>query len=369
VWSDAYDRDPGSLLDLQREISGAIAEQIKVRLSPQNLAALRRRHTNNPAAYDLYLRGWDFANQRTPATTVLAIDAFERATALDPSYALAWSALAMAHATSPINSDAAPLEVGPRARAAAMEAVRTAPDLAEAQFAFGYVKWMFDWDWPAAERAFRQAIDRDPRYAQAHLTLAHALSQMGRHAESVPEASRARELEPLWPLAFAMSSQIAFQAHDPVTALDHARQAVVLSKAFWIGYMQLGQAYEQLGQYESAIDALTTAARFSGENSKPISLRGYTLAKAGRVQDARDVLNTLEATSRKRYVPPYAFALVHAGLGDRDATFQWLERALAARDVHLIFLTADPKWDPYRADPRFIDLLARCGFAGTDRSR
>jgi TolB-like protein/DNA-binding winged helix-turn-helix (wHTH) protein/tetratricopeptide (TPR) repeat protein len=369
VWSDSYDREPGSLLNLQREISGAIAEQIKVRLSPQNLAALGRRHTNNPAAYDLYLRGWDFANQRTPATTVMAIASFERATTLDPNYALAWSALAMAHAASPINSDAAPLEVWPRARAAASEAVRAAPDLAEAQFAFGYVKWMFDWDWPAAERAFRQATDRDPRYAQAHLTLGHALSQMGRHAEAVPAAGRARELEPLWPLAFAMSSQIAFQAHDPVAALDHARQAVVLNKAFWIGYMELGQAYEQLGQYESALDALTTAARFSGDNSKSVSLRGYTLAKAGRAQEARDVLNELQAASQKRYVPPYAFALVHAGLGERDATFQWLERARTARDVHVIFLTVDPKWDSYRADPRFIELLARCGFTSANRWR
>jgi TolB-like protein/tetratricopeptide (TPR) repeat protein len=369
VWSDSYDRDPGSLLTLQREMSGAIAEQIKARLSPENLAALGRRHTNNPAAYDLYLRGWDFANQRTPATTVMAIESFERATALDPNYALAWSALAMAHAASPLNSDAAPLEVWPRARAAAIEAVRAAPDLAEAQFAFGYVKWMFDWDWPPAERAIRQAIDRDPRYAQAHLTLAHVLSQMGRHAEAVPAASRARELEPRWPLVFALSSQIAFQAHDPVTALDHARQAVVLNRAFWIGYMALGQAYEQLGQYEPALDALTTAARFSGDNSKTVSLRGYILAKFGRTQEARDVLNTLQAVSQKRYVPPYAFALVHAGLGERDATFEWLERARTARDVHLIFLPVDPKWDPYRADPRFSELLARCGFTRADRSR
>jgi TolB-like protein/DNA-binding winged helix-turn-helix (wHTH) protein/tetratricopeptide (TPR) repeat protein len=369
VWSDSYDREPGSLLNLQREMSGAIAEQIKVRLSPEILAALGRRHTNSPAAYDLYLRGWDFANQRTPATTVLAIASFEKATTLDPNYGLAWSALAMAHAASPVNSDADPLAVWPRARAAANEAVRAAPDLAEVQLAFGYVKWMFDWDWPAAERAFRQAIDRDPRHAQAHLALAHALSQMGRHGEAVPAASRARELEPRWPMAFAISSQIAFQAHDSATALDHARQAVVLNNAFWIGHMQLAQTYEQLGQYESALDALATAARFSGDNSKAISLRGYTLAKAGRAQEARDVLQALEVVSEKRYVPPYALALVHAGLGERDAAFQWLDRARTARDVHLIFLTVDPKWDAYRSDPRFIELLARCGFTSADRPR
>jgi hypothetical protein len=166
---------------------------------------------------------------------------------------------------------------------------------------------------------------------------------MGRHGEAVPAIARARELEPLFAMAFAMSSQVSFQAHDQVAALDHARQAIVLSGAFWVGYMVLGQAYEQLG--------------------KPVSLRGYTLAKAGRARDARDVLDMLAAAARKRYVPPYAFALVHAGLEERDAVFEWLERAYAARDVHLMFLTVDPKWDPYRADPRFIELLARCGFA------
>ena len=126
--------------------------------------------------------------------------------------------------------------------------------------------------------------------------------------------------------------------------------------------MTLGQAYEQLGQYELALDALTTATRFSGDNSKAVSVRAYTLAKAGRAREAREVLDTLEAISRKRYVPPYAFALIYAGLGERDAVFEWLERAYAARDVHLIFLTVDPKWDSYRADARFIALLARCGF-------
>jgi hypothetical protein len=110
------------------------------------------------------------------------------------------------------------------------------------------------------------------------------------------------------------------------------------------------------------LDAFGSAARFSGGNSKAISHRGYVLAKVGRTTEARDVLKTLEAVSRERYVPPYAMALVYAGLGERDAVFEWLDRAYEARDVHLIFLTVDPKWDPYRADPRFGALLARCDF-------
>jgi hypothetical protein len=115
------------------------------------------------------------------------------------------------------------------------------------------------------------------------------------------------------------------------------------------------------------LDAFAIAARFSGDNSKALALSGYVLATTGHRDKARDVLNTLEQLSRKRYVPPFAQALVHAGLGERDAVFEWLNRAFDVHDVHLIYLPLDPKWDPYRSDPRFEDLLMRCGFAGTGR--
>ena len=111
-----------------------------------------------------------------------------------------------------------------------------------------------------------------------------------------------------------------------------------------------------------ALEALKDAARFSGRNSKAVALTGYVLAKAGRPTEAREVLKELEALARQRYVPPYALALVHAGLQEPDAVFEWLSRAYDARDVHLIFLPVDPKWDEYRPDPRFQALVARCGF-------
>jgi hypothetical protein len=116
-----------------------------------------------------------------------------------------------------------------------------------------------------------------------------------------------------------------------------------------------------------ALEALEIAARFSGGNSKPVALKGYVLGKAGRRNEARELLTLLEAESRKRFVPPYALALVHAGLGERDAVFQWLQRAFDVRDVHLIYLPVDPKWDAYRADPRFEALVERCGFTATPR--
>jgi TolB-like protein/DNA-binding winged helix-turn-helix (wHTH) protein/Tfp pilus assembly protein PilF len=368
VWSQLYNREPTSMLGFQQELSAAIAEQIRFRLSPERADALARREPRNAAAYDLYLRGLNFANQRTAVTTEKAIEHYQRATQLDPGYALAWSGLADAYAAGAVNSDGSPREMTPHAREAARQAVRTGPALAEAHAALGYVNWMLEWSWPDAEAGFRRAIDLDPRHVMAHASLGHALSQMGRHAEAMAAMRRARELDPLNALAYALSSQVAFQARDYPAALDHASQAIALDQQFWIGYMMRGQALEQSGQQQPALDALAIAARFSGDNSKPVGLRGYVLAKAGRREEARQVLGELEAFSRKRYVPPFAMALVHAGLGEHDRVFDWLARAFDAHDIHLMYLPVDPKWDPYRADRRFEALMERCGFTASSKA-
>jgi tetratricopeptide (TPR) repeat protein len=363
VWSESYDREPTSVLGLQRELSADIADQIRLRLSPERLDALARRQTRNADAYDLYLRGWNFANQRTPATTLKAIEYFERATTIDPNYALAWAGLSQAYSARPINSDTAPLEVAARARETAARALTSDPNRAEAHFAMAYVNWIFDWDWTAAESEFRRAMALDASFTFTHITLGHLLSQTGRHDEARLEMRRARELDPLNPMTHAISSQVEFQARDYAAALEHARRAIALDSEFWIGYMEQAQALAGMNRAEPALEALVQAGRFSGQNSKTVSLRGFILAKAGRLDEAREVLATLEAAARERYVPPYAIALVHAGLGERDAAFAWLDRAYTARDVHLIFLPVDAKWDEYRQDSRFTALISRCGFA------
>ncbi len=206
----------------------------------------------------------------------------------------------------------------PRAREAAARAVRAGPEAAEAQFALAYLKFCCEWDWPGADAGFRRALALDPHFARAHLSLGHTLSQMGRHAEALASTRRARELDPLSPLMPALSSQVAFQARDHRAAHDYARQAIVLDPEFWIGHMMRGQALEQLGEYEPALEALTTATRFSGENSKALSMRAYILAKTGRAAEARAILQTLETVSKTKYVPPYAMALINAGLAQRE---------------------------------------------------
>jgi TolB-like protein/DNA-binding winged helix-turn-helix (wHTH) protein/Flp pilus assembly protein TadD len=365
VWSAVYDREPSSMLELQRELSAAIAEQVRFRLSPDRLSGLVRRQTQNAEAYDAYLKGRYLQNRRTRDSNERAVQQYEHAIALDPNYALAWAGLAFTYGASVMNSDARPLDVWAHARDAAAQAVRANPNLAEAQFVVGYMNWIFDWNWKAAEAGFRQAIRLDPGNASAHRTLGHALSQSGRQSEAESEMDRTRQLDPFEPLTHSLSSQVAFQGRDYSAAIDHARRAISVDSELWIGYMQLGQAYERLGNTDLALEALTDAASLSGGNSKAVSLRGYLLAKTGRAGEAREVLRRLEALSRERYVPPYAMAIVYAGLGEQQAVFDWLDKAYAARDVHLIFLPVDPKWDPYRRDSRFEALLARCGFAQT----
>ena len=225
---------------------------------------------------------------------------------------------------------------------------------------------MIEWDWKAAEAALRLAVDLDPSNADAHRVLGHALSQSGHQPEAEAVMRRARELDPTDALTHGLSSVVASQGRDAAAALKHARHAISLDPRLWIGYIALGQAYELAGDHNLALEALADAARLpGGGNSKIISLRGYVLAKMGRNDAAREVLATLETASHERYVPPYAMALVYAGLGEREAMFDALEKAYAVRDVHLIYLPVGVQWDPYRADPRFVDLVARCGFGAS----
>ncbi|MGA9042544.1 MAG: winged helix-turn-helix domain-containing protein [Terriglobales bacterium] len=369
MWSASYDSEPSSMLVFQRELSTAIAEQIRMRLSPEQLTALGRRQTRNAEAYDLYLHGRHYWNQLTPPTTRIAVDYYTRATRLDPNYALAWSGLADAFSSSPVNGDAQPLAVLPRAREAAEHAVRAEPDLAEVQSCVAFLDFWLEWDWPAAEKAARKAIALDPSYPLAHRFLGIVLSHSGVHAEAQLAMRRARELDPFYPMQHALSAQAAFAGRDYPAAVQFARQSVVVDPEFWIGHLQLAQVYIELGKTELALDALNIAGKLSA-NSKVTALRGYLFARTDRTNEAMEVLKTLEAISRERYLPPYAIALVHAGLGQHDLAVQWLERAYEARDVHLAFVPVDPKWDSFRNDPRFAALLNRCDFnrSGTSRA-
>ena len=197
IWSQAYEREITSALALQQDVSAAIAGQIRARLSPDAAGVAVNRQTAVPEAYDAYLRGRFLQSRRTPEANRQAVEAYRRAIALDPNYALAWSSLAFTYAASILNADARPVDVGPPARDAAEQALRANPELADSQFVAGYVNWVLDWDWPAAERRLRQAIVLEPGSVGAYRGLGHILSQAGRAPEAGDAMTRARELDPL----------------------------------------------------------------------------------------------------------------------------------------------------------------------------
>lgn len=367
IWTETYERDSNDLLGLQAELGAAIAGQIELRLSPRRTTTMARRQTQNPVAYDWYLRGRHYYNQMTPATGARALDCFHRATALDPAYALAWAGVADTYSGRLFNSDTRPSEVSDQARAASQQALKNGTNLAEAHTAVARVQFLFDWDWRGAEANLRHAVALDPSSSQSYWMLGHAISQQGQHDQALAAARRARELDPLSALSHSMSSQIAFSARDLEAAVRHAREALLAEPDYWIAHWQLGQAYQPMGRIDRALEALAEASRLSNGNSKPVSLSAYTLATSGRVSEARDVLTSLEQPSLQRYVPPCAIALVYAGLNDDESVFEWLEKGLAVRDVHLIYVLVDPKWDRFRQDGRFQDLLRR-SFAGQKRS-
>jgi TolB-like protein/Flp pilus assembly protein TadD len=368
TWSASFDGRPSSMLEWQRDLSEAIAGQIRVKLSPSRSVAPGRRHSRNPAAYDLYLQGRHAWHQLTPATNRRAVEQYMRAVELDPQYALAWSGIADAHAASAINADARPADVSEPARDAADRAVNSEPDLAEGQTSRGLVSYWFDWDWPAAEVSHRKAIALDPNYGFAHLQRGIVLAYLGRLDEARTALRLARELDPLWYLTHALSAHVDYIAGDYASSLEFARRSVAISPHSWIGYLHLAQALERMRNPADALQVLQDVDQRAAGNSKLLSLRGFILASTGRTSEARSVLNALKSLTNERYMPAYAVALVYAGLGDHERALEWLERAYTERDVHLIFLVVDPKWQPCASDPRFQRLVERCGFTHTTRA-
>ena len=363
IWRRTYDNEPRSMLDFQRALSVKIAEEIRHSLAPDRLDALARRHSANAEAFQLYLQGLAAWNQLTPQTTERAIGFYMQATQRDPAYALPWAGLALAFAGAPINADADPLQTGPQARRTAGRAMASDPLLAEAQTADGAVKFWFDWDWTGAEAMFKKAVATDPNYAFGRRMVGIALAHQGRHDEARDSMRQLLRLEPAYEMNWALRAQVAFLAREYAEAIEFAQQASVIERDFWIADYQLAMAYEQANKHDLALQVLERHQASPRPNSKVLSLRGYVLGKSGRSAEARAVLATLEAASRARYIPPYARALVHAGLGDQAAALDWLEKAIDVRDVHLIAIPTDPKWDPLRRHPRFAAILKRCGFA------
>ena len=358
VWSERFDRDRSTLPYLQTELGRAIAQQIRLRLSPRQEQALVRRQARNPQAYEHYLRGRALLAKTSGDALRAAIVEYKQAIALDPEYALAYAGLAEAYSGLPITSDVPSRDVAELAFEAATRAVGLDELLAEAHAALGMQEFWLGWNWLAAAASLRRATALDPNYAIAHRQLGHVLSNAGRHSEALTEMARARELDPFSPTMHMISAQTAYQSRDFVAAERHARDSIARDPNFWAGHIQLAQALAEQGHLDDALAAANESYRLA-QNAKGL-WRAYVLGRMGRRADAQKLLRDFE--QKTPLVAPYEIAVAYAGLNDANGVFTALERAYAVRDVNLVFLPVDPKLDRFRDDARFQALLDRCGF-------
>jgi len=361
IWSASFNRELTNVLGLQRELSIAIAEQIRLQLSPDVAAEIDRRQTDHPAAYALYLQGRYEWSKLTPAGTRRSFEYFRQATEDDPAYALAWAGLSFALSTSLRTADSDPTVVGPLALDALRKAEQLGPDLVETRYARGYYELFYNHNARRTAIAARQAIELDRNNAQAHMLLGVTLPLLGENAEGLEMMRRARELDPTFALIFANSANIALQTGDAQEAVEFATQAIAINPEFWVGYLHLGNARRALGDFEGALSALSAAARWSDGHSLTYSNRVKVLLQLGRVEEARVLLDELTARAQRQYVPAYTLGVINALLGERDAAIEWLSRAVDTQGIGLTDIATDPALQSLRDDPRFDALLERCG--------
>jgi tetratricopeptide (TPR) repeat protein len=308
------------------------------------------------------LLGKHYWNQVTPPAVRKSIEYYQTAIAKDPAYALAFAGLADAYTMLPIIAGAAPADVWPLARNAASEAIRLNDSLSEAQAAGGYMDFWLEWNWDRSAERLRRAIQLNPNNAAAHRYYAHLLCNSGRYAESIAEITRAHQLDPVAAGTNAMAGQFLFYAGRLPEAIEALDKAFAIAPDFWVAHIMRGRVYEQSRNPEAAIESFERAYSTSGGSPTALSLKGSTLALSGHRAEAEQIVQRLIETSKTRFIQPYSIAYIFAALGDTESALQWLEKGYQARDVGMVFLPIDPKWNGLRSDPRFKALLTRCGF-------
>lgn len=353
-----HDRD---LFAVQDAIADAVTQALRLQLSDKERTWLVQRHTDNIAAYHTYIKGRHFWNQRTEEALKHALEYFQQAIEIDPTYALAYAGLADANTTLGYGSYLAPHETFPHAKQAALHALEWDTSLAEPHTSLAYVKLYYEWDWAGAERAFQHAIALNPHYATAHHWYSVYLTAMERPDAARREIQRAHELDPLSLIIHTDIGFALYYARQYDQAIAQLRTTLEMTCQFPLAHLWLGRAYQQQGRYAEALAAFREASMGLGEWPVTIAAMGYVYGVSGQTAEAHRVLAQLHQLAQHRYVTAYGVALVYAGLGEHDHAFAWLQKALEERTHWLVWLKLDPRWDGLCADPRFVDLLRRIG--------
>ena len=363
LWSERYDRELADVFAIQDEIAGTIVDTLRATLLQDLGDPVPVRYTANLKAYHLYLKGRYSWNRRTPSAIVEGIRYFEAAIAEDAGYALAYTGLADSYALQ-IDYRGSPVKEGlERARAEAQRALALDETLAEAHTSLAWVVFIYDWDWPLADRHFRRALELNPRYSVARQWYAWFQVAMGQTELALAEGRRAIALDPASVSIRRSVGWLHYYARQPDQALEHLRRALAMNPTAEENHRLLGLAYLQARQWDEAAAAFRESLTVS--DSPALALAGLAAVAAGRgrTDEASAGLADLEARARASYVSPVAFVMVHAALGQADQAFDWLERTYEERRGWLAYLNVEPMLDPLRGDPRFRRLAERMRLA------
>ena len=363
VWGDEYDGKWEDIFSIQDEIALKVADELKAVLSPEEIRKIEKNPTENLEAYNLYLKGRYFWNKRTAEGFQMGIEYFDQAIEKDPAYSLAYAGIADCYNLLGWHDLLPSKEVYPKAKAAAEKALMMDETLSEAHASLAYVKLLYDWDWLAAEKEFKRALELNPNYAVAHQWYSEYLKYMGRHDESIAEAKRAQELDPLSLSINHNLGSVFYAARQYDLAIEKYQKTLQMDPNFIITYNYLGLAYAGKKMYNDAVANVQKAIDLS-ERQSPlfIGTLGIIYSFMGKREEAEKVLEELLELSKQRYIAPFSIASIYGGMGQKDQAFEWIEKGYKVRDDWMVMLKVAPRLDSLRSDPRFQDLLERMNF-------
>jgi TolB-like protein/DNA-binding winged helix-turn-helix (wHTH) protein/Flp pilus assembly protein TadD len=361
LWAHSYEGDLRDTLALQNQVARSIAEEIRINVSPREQSELKTVKVVNPQAYESYLKGRFFWNKRTADGLKVAAAYFNQAVEEDPNYPQAYSGLADTYALLGDWQYAVmtPKEALPKAKAAAIKALELDSNLGEAHNSLAFCLDGFDWDFSAAEKEFRRAIELNPSYATAHHWYAWHLSLLGRNSEAISEMKKAKDLDPLSLIINADLAELYLIAHSYDESIQQSRRTLEMDANFALAHNQLAQAYLQKQMFSEAIGELQKAIELSGGSPTFTANLARTYAAMGRRNEAMELLDDLRKHSSPGYSRASEIAAVYVALGDNDRAMTWLEKGFEERFNPGVLLR--PGFDPIRADRRFQDLLRRIG--------
>jgi tetratricopeptide (TPR) repeat protein len=363
LWSQRFDREMTDVFAIQDEISQAIVEKLRLRLTGDR--PLVKRYTENLAAYNLCLKARYHLLKMTQEEREAGRRYCEQAITLDQNYALAHVMLAESHLWNAFWGSTDPREAFAKAKSEALEALKLDDTIADAHSALGTVLGSGEFDWRAAEREFNRAMELNPssatvRYDYAWCYAMWFLLPLGRVGEATTEMRRALELDPLDPFYNSLLGyllHVAGQVEPAVTQFEHA---ISLDPTYTFSYMLFSIVLTGMGRPDDAITAGRKANELSGGNVTTLWTLGAAYGRAGRTAEARQILRELTARRRSTYVPASALALVHTGLGEKHEALEWIERAIDERDPIIVTsLKTAPSNDPLRSHPNYPALLRK----------